>query len=570
MAPSTDNSWGTILLLIVSPFVLTWLYTSIRFNIEAKSGSKAPTLPYVIPFLGHSIPFFINSDKFLRRVREQYGSLPLQLIVGPNRWTYIPHGQTVHEVFKSPKSAANKAMQLRVLSNLFDVPDEDMAILEADNTGFQIIPAPGTENFPHEKRWFHHNHSNSQSLLQGKPLFTMTQTFLDKYTARLQKKHEIQHDQWTEVPDLFGFVQTDMLRAAMEAMCGDHVYELAPNFDSNYWAFDAAMPTLLKQVPRWLAPKAWAARDKILKDVRAWLEYADKHFDWDNQELTGTEWEPVYGSRLMRARQEAFRLTGQTKNADPNQQLGLIWATNSNVIPATFYSLLGLLLSENLEARITAEVDSAFIGTGLNVDLPKLCSGKLLTSVYLESLRYSFGIMLIRVPTLDNFWLGGYAYGKKDTLVYSTWAAHHDAKFWNTGRISADGHAEHSVDSWWGERFLEYPDDPASGPIRKPDPEVYRQAKMTTRDAKDDQHATVVTAGLAGHFYPYGGGSTICPGRHFAKQELMAAVALLLRTFEFQLVDPAAAAKLQPDVGSAFGTMMPDRAVSARIRRRRL
>ncbi|KAH8204554.1 hypothetical protein TruAng_001328 [Truncatella angustata] len=509
MAPSTDNSWGTILLLIVSPFVLTWLYTSIRFNIEAKSGSKAPTLPYVIPFLGHSIPFFINSDKFLRRInaREQYGSLPLQLIVGPNRWTYIPHGQTVHEVFKSPKSAANKAMQLRVLSNLFDVPDEDMAILEADNTGFQIIPAPGTENFPHEKRWFHHNHSNSQSLLQGKPLFTMTQTFLDKYTARLQTKHEIQHDQWTEVPDLFGFVQTDMLRAAMEAMCGDHVYELAPNFDSNYWAFDAAMPTLLKQVPRWLAPKAWAARDKILKDVRAWLEYADKRFDWDNQELTGTEWEPVYGSRLMRARQEAFRLTGQTKNADPNQQLGLIWA---------------------------------------------------------------FGIMLIRVPTLDNFWLGGYAYGKKDTLVYSTWAAHHDAKFWNTGRISADGRAEHSVDSWWGERFLEYPDDPASGPIRKPDPEVYRQAKLTTRDAKDDQHATVVTAGLAGHFYPYGGGSTICPGRHFAKQELMAAVALLLRTFEFQLVDPAAAAKLQPDVGSAFGTMMPDRAVSARIRRRRL
>lgn len=63
---------------------------------------------------------------------------------------------------------------------------------------------------------------------------------------------------------------------------------------------------------------------------------------------------------------------------------------------------------------------------------------------------------------------------------------------------------------------------------------------------------------------------TICPGRHFAKQELMAAIALLLRTFEFELVDPVAAAKLQPEVGSAFGTMMPDRVVSAKVRRRKL
>lgn len=233
----------------------------------------------------------------------------------------------VQELFKSSKSAANKAMQLRVLGNLFDVPSQDMAILEADNTGTQANPAPGTEDYPHEKRWFYHNYTNAHSLLQGKPLFAMTQTFLDKYTARLQAKEGITgDDQWTQIPDLFKFVQSDMLRAAMEAMCGDHVYRVAPNFDSNYWAFDAAMPTLLKQTPRWLAPRAWAARDKILEDIAAWLEYADKHFDWNDPELRNAEWEPLYGSKLIRARQEAYRLTGQTKAGDPNQQLGLIWA----------------------------------------------------------------------------------------------------------------------------------------------------------------------------------------------------------------------------------------------------
>jgi len=45
---------------------------------------------------------------------------------------------------------------------------------------------------------------------------------------------------------------------------------------------------------------------------------------------------------------------------------------------------------------------------------------------------------------------------------------------------------------------------------------------------------TFTTTGKAGKFFPFGGGRTICPGRVFAKQEVLAAVAIVLLDFDIE------------------------------------
>ena len=39
-----------------------------------------------------------------------------------------------------------------------------------------------------------------------------------------------------------------------------------------------------------------------------------------------------------------------------------------------------------------------------------------------------------------------------------------------------------------------------------------------------------------GDFCPYGGGSVICPGRFFAKHEILAAVAMVVTAFDLEFV----------------------------------
>jgi cytochrome P450 len=570
----------TTLVSLASVFTITYIYTTLDFAFAVHSGTRPPTVPYAIPFVGHTIQIASDSDAFLRRIRERYGEIPLQLVMlGQGRWTFVPHGQTMQDLFRSSKSAANTAMTIRVNRFLFALPERDLAIIEADKTGNLAQPNPGTEHYPAGLRWQYRIRSMLEGLLQGTALDSFIQKYLDVYRARLEQGVMTPHigtDEWVEVPDLLSWLRRDMLRAAMEAQCGESPFRLNDDFDRDFWAFDEAMPTLLKETPRWLAPRAWASRDKMVANLRRWLEHADQRFDWTDEDQVEAGWEPLYGSRLVRGRQRLFRDTNGSKEADANQQLGLLWATNSNSIPSTFYALLGVLLSDNLRTRTLAEIDAALdssttaTATSTDFNLTKLCSGKLLNSLYLETLRYAFGIFLIRVPIVDNFRLGTHVYGKDDKLIYSTWAAHHDATFWNEGHVLADGKPAHPVDSWWGERFLSYPDDPTSGPIKKHDGPGSPPEKAKERTTQDDQGASLVSNGLAGHFYPYGGGLTICPGRHFAKQEILASLALLLRTFEFELVDPLAAARVRPKLGSAFGTMSPDGKVAVRVRRRKV
>lgn len=83
--------------------------------------------------------------------------------------------------------------------------------------------------------------------------------------------------------------------------------------------------------------------------------------------------------------------------------------------------------------------------------------------------------------------------------------------------------------------------------MRKPDESIYCQERKP-KTVEDDKEAKAVTAGTQGYYFPYGGGTKICPGRHFAKQGMMSAVAVFLREFDVELIDKDAASRVGLDM----------------------
>lgn len=107
---------------------------------------------------------------------------------------------------------------------------------------------------------------------------------------------------------------------------------------------------------------------------------------------------------------------------------------------------------------------------------------------------------------------------------------------WNAG-TSGD---PHPLDAFWADRFLIYPNDPMSGPLRK-DPNSIEESfphapSMEKKPAETGPRFSM--EGVAGGWIPYGGGQRMCPGRHFAKQEIIGTLATLLTQFEIRLKEP--------------------------------
>ena len=65
-----------------------------------------------------------------------------------------------------------------------------------------------------------------------------------------------------------------------------------------------------------------------------------------------------------------------------------------------------------------------------------------------------------------------------------------------------------------------------------PPPEQFYAERFLSLDQETGKTVFSMT-GTAGRLYPFGGGSTMCPGRVFAKQEVLAAVAIMLLDFDF-------------------------------------
>lgn len=224
------------------------------------------------------------------------------------------------------------------------------------------------------------------------------------------------------------------------------------------------------------------------------------------------------------------------------------------------------IIRPDLLTRCRAEISKTIDPTHPNpcgIQTTKLFNSPLLQSIYAEELRVRNGVMIQRVPLIDTFQIGGWKFPRDRMIVASTWHEQRDRTVWNEGPV--DG-VFHSVDDFWAERFLVYPNDPTSGP-RKPGtgPKVQSSQKVETKEKSNE--AKYTTESVTGSFIPYGGGDKICPGRFFAKHEAMLGFALFVMMFDIELLGNV---ELKPNLGFfPFGVVPPLGKFPARMKRRK-
>jgi cytochrome P450 len=421
-----------------------------------------------------------------------------------------------------------------MFGQLFGAPDAVCHATLVDDSGIAVKPYPGSQVHP------------GRRLIRNQVIFfndAFSKKSMDELIPRFMQNLYSQCEgfsigtEWVELDDLFGFVYELAFPCAVKSFFGDSMFRLNPDLQKDFLAFEDNVPFLASGMPTWWKPQAVQSRSKCLDAVKRWRKEATRS-SMLLPESDTEAWDTAWGLGALRRRNKLFEATEGLfdEEATAATDLATTWAFTSNVIPASFWFLFEILSSEVLVRRVRDDIESSKTLTK-SIDATKIVNNPLLQSIYAEVLRLHSASLLTRSSKQEHK-LDDWVIPKDQAVMISTHVEHRSS-YWNA--VDPGTGKYYPSSSFYAERFL-------------------------NRDEHGQEEFSV--DGKQGRWLPYGMGEHMCPGRHFAKYEMMLVFAVVVDVFEIKLRTPKG---WKPDDDLkryGFGALRPKQKVKFRIKRR--
>ncbi|PHH89632.1 hypothetical protein CDD83_5616 [Cordyceps sp. RAO-2017] len=196
-------------------------------------------------------------------------------------------------------------------------------------------------------------------------------------------------------------------------------------------------------------------------------------------------------------------------------------------------------------------------------DHAKATTMPLLQAVNAEVLRLHVGIGMTRVNETVDMNLGGYRITRgQPLLIFSRLSALNDEAWMRAGRSPENTGC---LKEFHAGRFSYQRKTKRRGPGRGGG-----GGGGGGRSSAGSHGMRYSMDGLAGLWLSYGGGQRMCPGRYFAKTEMISMFSILFSQYELELLDVLGSVEVKADLRwFPTGGLAPDRKVPFRVRRRR-
>ncbi|OAA76648.1 Cytochrome P450 [Akanthomyces lecanii RCEF 1005] len=485
---TTASLLEVLFLGVLSIFVCTWVLSNIRFRLDTakyhargkgeSSLVRVPLKPYSLPFLGSALSFFDKEiGRFWSSLQQVCKSWNLQAV------SILLAGVRTH-IFFAP---ANILIVFRAKNLTRHKHARQLAINVLGMTADQAARA--FPEFLDPKTNITLERVHTEYLLAQGPVTTLTNKFMECLLKGTSEN--VGSEDGSEV-ELYSWIKAILFDGSITALFGSKLLEMHPDLQGDFWIWEQNLLTLLFGTPKLFARQAYESRDRLLVKLEAWLAHGYKH----TAELDDSvEWEPYFGARIMRKRHEYYNQQRLSLSSQAGKEMIFLAGILSNAIPTIGWLLTHLFSptsDSELLPRIRDEVMTCQREDG-SIDMRVLTRLPLLNSTINEVLRLYIDLLIIR-QVEKGLIINGLQVHQNDQIMASSWMAHrHPDNFTNPEVFDA-------------ERFLQ--DDPKSG------------------------GHTASTSGLGGKYFPFGGGHHMCPGKNFARQEILGTVAVLLLNFD--------------------------------------
>ena len=488
--------WGTLVISLVLPLLLictfTYLTTLSRFHIsvrknashkkEPASTQSPPLIPYVVPGLGSTLSFS-NQDvgrfwAYLRRQALRYRQDAFSIIIAGKLTHFIFSPSGVANVFKSRNlSRASLDRQLGV--NALGMSTSDSYIAFPDN--------------PAENGSVTTERLHSEHLLSSAAVNLLTKKFMETFTARLDAEENLENGIQL---NLYEWLWPRIFHASTTALVGETLLDMYPDFEHDYRVWEENLLPLLFGTPRLFARSAFRARDACVEKLSHWLQAISHRRAAEKEtDVPDPDWTPDEGARIMRKRHALYEERGLSVHAQAGWDLVFLAGIVSNATPTTGWLLLHILSPTSppdFRSNIMAELQACQRTYG-SLDIAALTRAPRLNAAFHEVLRLYVDLIVVREVDSSGA-VGVHKVGQGDQVMAPTWMTHRD-------------------------------------PTLFENPDIFDPDRFLTVDKETGRVGYSVT-GRTGAYFPFGGGHYMCPGRVFAKQEVLGTVAVLLLNYQ--------------------------------------
>ncbi len=311
----------------------------------------------------------------------------------------------------------------------------------------------------------------SKGLAVGAPnLLELTSTVLSECSNRVNQVSELNSEIY-----LFEWIRRSFTIANLRTYYGpNHFMATDPELEPAFWEFQSGVLVMMSNFfPSLVVPKAVAAREKLFKGLT-------RYFEQNRQEQA---------SDFIKKRYKVHRDHGLSVEMCARSDAAFLIGILVNATPTVFWLVANIFSRSTLLEEIRAELDPLIEDVGVRKisveSVQKNCP--LLLSTYRETLRH-VGIPNSTRLVLKDTVIGDRYLLKKGSVVQVA-----------TGAI----HADKSI---WG-----------------PDAAEFNPRRFMASEQKGKAAPSIFT---------WGGGVTLCPGRHYAMTEILGLTAAMVLSLD--------------------------------------
>ncbi|PVH97765.1 cytochrome P450 [Periconia macrospinosa] len=506
-------------------------------NASSEKGHQKhpPVIPHFFPLIGN-IPwqYFWSPIDFFKSSYYAHLQHPVRIRIFTKDF-YIIQGRPNVVAYLAQTSTSNTIFNASFLRQACAMPERAIERLGSES---EETPTYFKRKYLAAAPLYAWSSSVIHRYLGGRSAFQLSGRFEDNLRDRFREHQASVAPEGIMLSNFRDFFSDDVTAALLDAMCGKGLLERNPSFTRAFGVYCDSLPTFMKQVPRFLAPQAYSAREEVLRAVADWQTWASENYDKSTPGLNEDGDDPFWGSIFFRERYSTFvQDMGFEPRDMASMELGFLFGASANVTTNTYWCAIDIYKNKALLEDIRKEVQACRIEgkDDLHFDMHKLMQQPLLQAVFAESLRLRCHNMFIRKTTETVNILEWIIPKDRFAIAWST-PGHMDSRVWS------DANDTHPVDVFWPGRFL-----------KNTGPSESLQFSLPEKE---------------GSWLPFGSGANICPGRHFAKIHCVVTLAMMVETFDCDILGESQFLKL--DLSKfGMGVLSPSGDVAARISRRR-
>ncbi|KAK7698755.1 hypothetical protein SLS64_012236 [Diaporthe eres] len=464
-----------------------------KYNTLSGSPQEPPTVFFGLPFLGSLYGLLSRGVSYYETIRDQVKQSVYTTWIVSQKFYIITSPELISKV--------NRKQQV-ISSNGPFIETVYGKILSLDKSSLEILSSPSKNG----KSLVKDSHDMYHTVL--KPGHTVMEKMLFDTLSKFPGHFHSSMAQFgSDSPiDLMTLLRTSVAMAMADALYGPtNPFSSDPSLMDDFWNFeDGIMMLVMNIFPSWTAPNAVRGRERMVDAFRSHARRAR-----DSHSIEGI-------SGLVTQTRDLHQRYECSEDHTARAELGLFLGLTTSLVPALFW-LVGKVSSWD-EGRLLGVVRGELTPVVQRADEGKQSKSpsRLTRTLSISTLRAKCPLYMSTVREVLRFTAAGIAAFEvlEDTVLESSQGGRQRLHHLKKGAaLQIPATAVHTDESVWG-----------------PDAAEFVPQRFMAPDSRNKVHPSA--------FRAFGGGSTLCPGRHIAEDMMLGMAAVVLTEFDLRFVGP--------------------------------